>query len=166
MATVVICQQWKDNTLAFSLFTPREVLTNRNLSSFCCYVKTVEALVLYCFPWPYICLYDVYYWLKWVKESKNVCGVELRQHKMTVGSEVAGDNEERRKRWKWPPGDLKSGLTISLLPLLLTAVSDAHKASIRFSLCLRHTFLPVEPSTLSAPFYLMAALSPLLLLSP
>lgn len=40
---------------------------------------------------------------------------------MTVGSEVAGDNEERRKRRKWLPGDLKSGLAISLLPLLLTA---------------------------------------------
>lgn len=30
---------------------------------------------------------------------------------MTVGSEVAGDSEERRKRRKWLPGDLKSGLT-------------------------------------------------------
>lgn len=64
VATAVICQQWKDNILAFSLSTPREVLTNRNLSSFCSCVKTVEAIVLYCFPWPYICLYDVYYWLK------------------------------------------------------------------------------------------------------
>lgn len=86
----------------------------------------------------------------------------LRQHEMTVGSEVAGDNEERRKRRKWLPGDLKSGLAISLLPLLLTAVSGAHKTSIRFCLCLRHAVLPVEPSTLSAPFHLMAVPSPLL----